>query len=347
MTRKGRQTLDSTLANEFVFGSAERPSQAEPSHEIAQLKAELNRIQAQPKDTSALLPVDKILPLRLPDGMKQPRKYFDPNAMERLKSSIDKHGVCEPILTRPASDGCLEIVSGERRWRSACALNHTEIPGVVKEMSDEEALEIALIAHLLSENITAVEETDSLIGLISLRTELTADGVPSLLTKVRNAQARKNDYSGIISVDTLKDVEAILGEFGISLASFVSNRLPLLDLPEFIMDNVREGKLDPSKALLVARTQSDLQQQLVDEVLQDSLTKEQLRKRIAELKTQGKTSDTDKNGANEQPTFDTVQKLYSKVSKKLSGKDRQVTRKMQVRINRIDEALRDLLAELD
>ena len=85
----------------------------------------------------------------------------------------------------------------------------------------------------------------------------------------------------------------------------------------------------------------------MDEVLQDSLTKEQLRKRIAELKSQGKTADTDKNEASEQPTFDTVQKLYSKVSKKLSSKDRQVTRKMQVRINRIDEALRELLAELD
>lgn len=54
----------------------------------------------------------------------------------------------------------------------------------------------------------------------------------------------------------------------------------------------------------------------------------------------------DKKGASEQPTFDTVQKLYSKVSKKLSGKDKQDTQKMQVRINCIGEALRELLAEL-
>ncbi|MEO1350130.1 MAG: ParB/RepB/Spo0J family partition protein [Cyanobacteria bacterium J06635_15] len=351
MSRNGRQTLDSALANEFVFGSDERSQSVDLPDEISELKAELNRLKSKPKESSTLLPIDKIVPLRLPAGMKQPRKYFDPVAMGRLQASISKHGVCEPILTRPAEDGFWEIVSGERRWRSASALGLTEIPGVTKSMSDEEALEIALVAHLLSENITSIEETDSLLGLISLRTGLVAAEIPGLLTKVRNAQVRKSDYSGIITSDLLGNVESILSEFGISLASFVSNRLPLLDLPDFIMESVRQGKVDPSKAVLVARTKPEFQEQLMDELLETTLTKEQLRKRIADLKFQGAASPSvqieESEDILEQPTFSSVQKLYSKLNRKLKGKEVPMNRKVQVRINRIDVALRELLAELD
>ena len=109
MSRSGRQTLDSALANEFVFGTPDRPEHVNLSDEISRLKAELGRLQSQ-SQSSMLIPINKLVPLRLPDGMKQPRKYFDPVAIERLKSSIDKHGVCEPILVRPAKDGLLEIV---------------------------------------------------------------------------------------------------------------------------------------------------------------------------------------------------------------------------------------------
>ncbi|NEP20026.1 MAG: hypothetical protein F6J97_24580, partial [Leptolyngbya sp. SIO4C1] len=91
MSRNNRQTLDSALAEEFVFGTAERSESINLSDEISQLKAELGRLRSQPPGSSTLLPIDKIVPLRLPAGMKQPRKYFDPAAMERLKISIDRH----------------------------------------------------------------------------------------------------------------------------------------------------------------------------------------------------------------------------------------------------------------
>lgn len=350
MSRRPRQSLESSLANEFVFGSETRPEE-NLSDEISRLKGELNVLKSQSSQASTLLPIDKIVPLRLPDGMKQPRKYFEPAAMARLKDSIAKHGVCEPILTRPSSDGMFEIVSGERRWRSASELGHVEIPGVAKPMSDDEALEIALIAHLLSENISAIEETDSLIGLISLRTKLDSAEVPSLLTKVRNAQSRKTDYSGIISADILSDVELILSEFGISLASFVSNRLPLLGLPEFILEKVRDGKVDPSKAVLVSRIQYDMQPQLINELAEQPLTKSQLRQRIAEIKSIGKDAFPEQTPSlaesSTQPTFDSIQELYTKVSRKIRKKDVPINRKMQVRINRMQIALQEMLAELD
>jgi len=342
--------LESSLANEFVFGSEVRPAES-LSDELSRLKGELNLLKSQSSQSSTLLPIDKIVPLRLPDGMKQPRKYFEPLAMARLKDSIAKHGVCEPILTRLSSDGLFEIVSGERRWRSASELGHVEIPGVAKHMSNDEALEIALIAHLLSENISAIEETDSLIGLISLRTHLDSAQVPSLLTKVRNAQSRKTDYSEIISDDILNDVESILNEFGISLASFVSNRLPLLNLPEFILEKVRDGKVDPSKAVLVSRIQPDMQTQLISELAERPLTKSQLRQRIAEIKSGGKAVFPEPNLSvseiSTQPTFDSIQELYTKVSRKIRKKDVSINRKIQVRIERMQVALQEILTELD
>ena len=350
MAQKRRQSLESSLANEFVFGSDERPRPESLADEISRLKAELSLLKSQPVQPT-LISINKIVPLRLPDGMKQPRKYFDSVALDRLKDSIDKHGVCEPILTRVASDGLFEIISGERRWRCASTLGHSEIPGVVREMEDGEALEIALIAHLLSENISSVEETDSLIGLVSLRTGLNTDEIPSLLTKVRNAQVRKTDYSGIIEEEKLSDIEAILGEFGISLASFVANRLPLLALPDFILKEIRNGKVNPSKALLIGRTKPDIQKLLIEEVSDNQLTKAQLRQRIAEIKKKGTAPSSELTNSDghksDNADFEDVQALYSRVSRKIKKMSIPLNRKMQIRIDRIETALKELLSELE
>ena len=350
MAQKRRQSLESSLANEFVFGSDERPKQKSLTDEIGRLKAELSLLKSQPVQPT-LIAVSKIVPLRLPDGMKQPRKYFDSVALERLKDSIAKHGVCEPILTRASEDGFFEIISGERRWRCASALGHSEIPGVVRKMGDGEALEIALIAHLLSENISSIEETDSLIGLISLRTGFDTDKIPSLLTKVRNAQARRSDYSGIIEEENLSDIEAILGEFGISLASFVANRLPLLALPDFILKEIRDGNVDPSKALLIGRTKPNVQKLLIDEVSDNQLTKDQLRQRIAEIKKKGIAPNSavisNSSHKSDIAEFADIQVLYSKVSREIKKRDVPLNRKMQIRIDRIETALKELLSELE
>gem|GEM_PF-275024 len=97
--------------------------------------------------------VDRITP-----NPKQPRIAADPAALEDLTASIREHGVLQPILVRPLERGHYEIVAGERRWRAVTALALAMIPAIIEEMSDEQAIEIAVIENLQRENLSPLDE---------------------------------------------------------------------------------------------------------------------------------------------------------------------------------------------
>jgi ParB family chromosome partitioning protein len=97
--------------------------------------------------------VDRITP-----NPKQPRIAADPAALDDLTASIREHGVLQPILVRPRERGHYEIVAGERRWRAVTALALAMIPAIIEEMSDEQAIEIAVIENLQRENLSPLDE---------------------------------------------------------------------------------------------------------------------------------------------------------------------------------------------
>lgn len=88
----------------------------------------------------------------------QPRKIFDDALLSELAASISKNGVLQPIVVRPLSSGTYQIIAGERRWRAARMAGLTEIPAVIKELSDEEALEITMVENLQREDLNPLEE---------------------------------------------------------------------------------------------------------------------------------------------------------------------------------------------
>ena len=88
----------------------------------------------------------------------QPRKIFDEDALAELADSIAKHGVIQPLLVRPMPDGSYQLVAGERRWRASRMAGLTEVPVVIKELSDDEAMALALIENLQREDLNAIEE---------------------------------------------------------------------------------------------------------------------------------------------------------------------------------------------
>lgn len=240
---------------------------------IAQLKEEIENLKSLAAN-SWEIPVESIVPLQLPGEMKQPRLYFDPYKMERLKDSIHKHGVLEPILLRPGPNGIFEIISGERRWRCCQALGKKAIPAIVRQMSDSIALEAALIAHLLNEEISPIEQTESILSLLSLRLSLSVDEVKASLYLVKNSRVRGTENSRIFSEQQLEVVNEILSEFGMKLSSFVSNRLPMLNLTSGILTAVREGNLSPTNAVLINRQPQELHESLILEA--EGMTKSDL-----------------------------------------------------------------------
>ena len=98
-------------------------------------------------DTQISLPIVEIVPNR-----NQPRKRFDDEALRELADSIAQHGVLQPLLVRPMTDGSYQLVAGERRWRASQMAGLTEAPVVVREMSEQQASAVALIENLQRED---------------------------------------------------------------------------------------------------------------------------------------------------------------------------------------------------
>ena len=90
----------------------------------------------------------------------QPRKHFDETALSELAQSIEKHGVIQPLLVRPLSDGSYQLVAGERRWRAARMAGLTEVPVVIRDLSEEDAMALSLIENLQREDLDPIEEAE-------------------------------------------------------------------------------------------------------------------------------------------------------------------------------------------
>lgn len=97
---------------------------------------------------------------------EQPRKSFDEEALEELANSISTHGVLQPLLVRPLPDGGYRLVAGERRWRASRMAGLTEVPVVIREMSDSEEMELALVENLQREDLNPIEEAQGLALLM-------------------------------------------------------------------------------------------------------------------------------------------------------------------------------------
>ena len=118
----------------------------------------------------------------------QPRKHFEPESLSELAESIRLHGVLQPIAVRPNPAGGYQIIAGERRWRAAREAGLTEIPAIVKEVGDEDAMELALIENLQRENLNPVEEAFGYQQLIEA-CNLTQEQAAAKLSKSRPAVA--------------------------------------------------------------------------------------------------------------------------------------------------------------
>lgn len=118
----------------------------------------------------------------------QPRKVFSYEAIAALADSIREYGVLQPILVRPLGTGMYQIVAGERRWRAARMLGLDEVPVNIKELSDLEAMQIAIVENLQRENLNPLEEASGYSELIE-KFGMTQEKVAKLVGRSRSAVA--------------------------------------------------------------------------------------------------------------------------------------------------------------
>ncbi|MGN0445527.1 MAG: ParB/RepB/Spo0J family partition protein [Acutalibacteraceae bacterium] len=186
---------------------------------------------------------------------EQPRKTFDQKALDELAESIQKNGVLQPLLVRPMSDGSYQLVAGERRWRASRIAGLTEVPVIIKEMSDEQAMEIALIENLQREDLNPIEE---------------AEGLQLLITRYHLTQ------------------EEAAARVGCSRPA-VSNALRLLNLPESVRDMAKAGEISAGHARALLGFQDENQMQKTAEEIRDhGLSVREIEKRIRNAQKESK-----------------------------------------------------------
>lgn len=179
------------------------------------------------------------LPLReIEPDKDQPRKDFDEQALSELADSIARHGLLQPIAVRAAAGGAYKIIAGERRWRAARLAGLSEVPVVIKDVTDAEAMELALIENLQREDLDPVEEAMGYRQLME-RCELTQEQTAQKIGKSRSA---------------------------------VANSLRLLNLPEDVLAFLKEGKLSTGHAkVLLGLPEAALQSQAAEAVVGQNL----------------------------------------------------------------------------
>lgn len=178
---------------------------------------------------------------------EQPRKEFDEKALSELSKSIEKNGVIQPILVRPVTGGAYQIVAGERRWRAARMAGLTEVPVVIREMSDEDAAVFALIENLQREDLNPVEE---------------AEGIRSLIEEFGMTQEEAADRVG-------------------KSRTAVTNTLRLLKLPRNILSMVAKGKITAGHArALISLSDEGEMLRIANAVIDNNLTVREVEKTV-------------------------------------------------------------------
>lgn len=201
----------------------------------------------------------------------QPRKIFDEGALAELADSIAKHGVIQPLLVRPMPDGSYQLVAGERRWRASRMAGLTEVPVVIKELSDDEAMALALIENLQREDLNAIEEAQGIKALMDTLS-LTQDEAAERVGKSRPA---------------------------------VANALRLLKLPDSVIALVSDGKLSPghARALLGFKDEQDIIE-TADLIIEKGLTVRDVEKLV---KKRNKEPKAEKPAARRASYYDEVE----------------------------------------
>lgn len=223
----------------------------------------------------------------------QPRRYFDSEKLKQLIASIRDKGIIEPLLVRPVQGNRYELVAGERRYRAAQELGLSTVPVTVKDLDDSEALEVALIENLQREDLNPVEETEGVLHLLSLKFNLTIADIKSLLHRLVNEYQQKVKPSEVTSNVTGKDeIEAILEPLGIKWLSFATNRLPLLNLPKDLLEALRQGEIEYTKAKAISRIKNEKQRQdLLRKAVSENLSLADIREICASTKPKSVEAD--------------------------------------------------------
>lgn len=247
-----------------------------PAKTTRAAKAPANKHQS----TSELVEIQSI---HLPK-QQQPRRYFSQDKMTQLIASVEEHGILEPLIVRPLKAGGYELVAGERRLRAAKELGLAQVPIVIRDFSDEKALEVALLENLQRDDLNPIDETEGILNLLCQVIKGDKADVVGLLNKFANVHRRRLQLTEEES-ERMALIDQVFLKVGrLNREGFRTNRLPLLNLPEDVLEVLREGELEYTKARVIAKLENPKQRKaLITETLRDDLSLTQIKLKVQEI----------------------------------------------------------------
>ncbi|WP_414573322.1 ParB/RepB/Spo0J family partition protein [Nostoc sp. CCY 9925] len=335
----------------------------------------------------------------------QPRRYFDPQALKELVESVKQHGILQPLLVRPLGGGKYELVAGERRYRAGQEALLEVAPVVVRELSDDQAFQLALIENLQREDLNPVEETEGILHLLAIRLHCDVEAVKSLLYRMKNAHskgeqpsksslnesrknvfpnsdnpqtednisehlAEKNESSKNVfpnpdnpqSLDNVSDhladetessknvfpnldeeqsntVQQVFESLGLmNWLSFITTRLPLLNLPEEILMALRSGQLEYTKAQVLARVRNnEIRKKLLSEAIASDWSLSQIKEKITDWTDDEQASSS--KATNQIP--DRLQNITQRIKKRQLWKEPRKQKQLVNLLNKLEALLGD------
>ncbi len=285
-----------------------------------------SKVQA-PQSADRVVPLDDI---QLPS--RQPRRYFDPEALESLTASVREHGILQPILVRPieAGDG-YELVAGERRYRAARAAGLVEIPVVVRLLSDRDTIQVALLENLQREDLNPVEETEAVLQLLCMSLNCSKENLIALLNQVEQIKRQGGEPTNSAVRNQWSQIEKVFAVVGrLTPDSFRSHRLPLLNLPEDILGALRQGGLEYTKAREIAKLKDQAaRQELLASALAQGLTLREISARVKAAKTPLERDDL----------LERVDAVYKKLKQASAWKDPKKRKNLEKAISQLESFL--------
>lgn len=261
--------------------------------------AEDNQGQTGDNVGPRLIPVEKIAP-----NAKQPRKHFDPEALDELAASMEAQGVLQPILVRRQSEG-YELIAGERRWRAAARAGLQQIPAIVKDTSDADTLQLALIENLQRRDLDPLEEAQAYHRLLRDH-GLTHDDLARSVGKSRAA---------------------------------ITNSLRLLKLPNDMVELLGEGRLTAghARALMTLEDPSAMQQ-LGTQIAERGLSVRDAERQARELrKEKTKRKQKKSEGSASAAERNVEERLQKALGTKVRLRHRQGKGRIEIAFHSLDE----------
>lgn len=251
----------------------------------------------------------------------QVRKYFDPEKLKTLAQTIAEEGILEDLAVYEIEEkpGYYQLVFGERRYRASELALLDKVPvRVIDKPDSKKLLKLQLIENKHHEDLNPIEEVEGALALLAAELEQPVDAVISLLKQMDN-DVRRASYN-VIGQPIADTIIRVLEGLNIKWRSFVLNQLPLLSLSSDVLEPIREGKIEYTKALAISRLKDEEQRQnLLQTAIAENLSIRDLREQVKQL---SQTPGTSQKTAEYVKRFNSLSRQMKKV-KVLEDKRKQ------------------------